>query len=259
MGVPCPSRDTVRLPPRKGHGHGHPLGNWCRLLTTIRPAVADPWTVVVLSDRGLYSRDVFRHIAAQRWYPFMRINATGFCRRSDHAAWEALAVVTQRGRTPWAMTVACFKGRPLPCTLIGAWDARYSDPWLVVTTLAPEQASVTWYGMWSWIEQGFKDLKRGGWHWEQIKMTDPQRIARRWLLMSIASIWVVSLGGEADASLPASSITTEEHATFSHPPRRLSCFRRGVITILARLIRQQPVPMGYFYPEPWSDVLNTYP
>lgn len=236
---------------------------WCRLLTTIQPAIPAHWRVIVATDRGLYSRVLFRQIQACGWHPFMRINAQGLVRRHDHAAWEPLAALIQRGTPPWAMAVTCFKGNPLTCTLLGAWAAQYADPWLVVTTLAPDQASVTWYGMRSWIEQGFKDLKRGGWHWEQTSMTDPERIARRWLVMSVASIWVVSVGGDADMHLPPPSLAPVEEllaeGVVTTRPRALSCFRRGIITILACIIRQHPIPMARFIPEPWTEVLNTYP
>ena len=77
--------------------------------------------------------------------------------------------------------------------------------WLIVTDLAPEQATAVWYGMRSWIEGGFKDTKRGGWHWHQTKMTDPERAERLWLAIAVATLWVVSVGGEVDANLPVSS------------------------------------------------------
>lgn len=43
----------------------------------------------------------------------------------------------------------------------------------MVTDLAPEQATVVWYGMRSWIEGGLKDTKRGGWHGHQTKWRTP--------------------------------------------------------------------------------------
>ena len=37
----------------------------------------------------------------------------------------------------------------------------YEHPWVVLTDLEPEQAQVSWYGMRSWTETGYKDFKRG--------------------------------------------------------------------------------------------------
>src|SRR5919204_585473 len=131
--------------------------------------------------------------------------------------------------------------------------------WVVVPALAPEVADVAWYGMRTWIECGFKDSKRGGWQWQQTKMTDPERASRLWLAIAVATLWVVSVGGEADATLPASSLEElpaphvarqRERPQRRSRPRLLSCFRRGVLGILVALITGQDLPLGRFRPEP---------
>ena len=101
-------------------------------------------------------------------------------------------------------------------------------------------------------------MKRGGWQWHQTKMTDPARAARLWLALAVATLWVVSVGGEADATLPASSVAAlpelhvaRRRARGRAQPRLLSCFRRGVLTILAAVLQAQPLPLGRFLPEPW--------
>lgn len=38
------------------------------------------------------------------------------------------------------------------------WEAGYEYPWAVLTDLDPEQAEVSWYGMRTWIETGYKDF-----------------------------------------------------------------------------------------------------
>jgi len=95
-------------------------------------------------------------------------------------------------------------------------------------------------------------------------MTDPARAARLWLALAVATLWVVSVGGEADAQRPASSLETlpSTHIarrTHIHPapPRPLSCFSRGLILVLTDLIAQRPIHLGIFFPEPWP--LKTYP
>ena len=132
--------------------------------------------------------------------------------------------------------------------------------WLVVTDLAFLQAITAWYGMRSWIEGGFKDTKRGGWQWHQTKMTDPERAERLWLAIAVATLWVVSVGGEADANLPVSSLQAlpETHiarrkASGRSRPRMLSCFARGMVTIVGALIRGDGLLLGRFVPEPWPE------
>ncbi len=130
-----------------------------------------------------------------------------------------------------------------------------------MTDLAPESAEIAWYGMRSWIECGFKDAKRGGWQWHQTKMTDPARAERLWLAIAVATLWVVSVGGEADASLPTSTLDAlpETHVARrtrrnASRPRLLSCFARGLLTIVAALIRGEGVVLGRFVPQVWPSV-----
>ncbi len=119
---------------------------------------------------------------------------------------------------------------------------------------------MAWYGLRAWIEAGFKDVKRGGWQWHQTKMTDPERASRLWLAMAVATLWVVSVGGEADATKPTSGL---EKLPPTHVARRrtaellstrqLSCFRRGLVLITAQLVQGRAVPLGQFLPEAWPD------
>ncbi|WP_205701347.1 transposase, partial [Herpetosiphon llansteffanensis] len=184
--------------------------HWERLITTIQPAIPASWTVLVAADRGLYGHWLFQAIVRAGWHPLLRINARGFHRPAADAPWHPLAAVVRHPGDRWMGQTTCFKGQSVPCTRLAAWDAAYADPWLVITDLAPDAATWAWYGMRSWIEQGFKDLKRGGWHWEQTKMTDPERIARWWVLLAVATLWVVSVGGEADRTDAANATGEDE-------------------------------------------------
>jgi hypothetical protein len=131
--------------------------------------------------------------------------------------------------------VTCFKTRErqLDGTLLARWDAAYAEPWLILTDLPPSQADAIWYGLRAWIAGGSKDATRGGWHWEQTKMTDPARAERGWLAMALATLWVVRVGGAAEgahpapaaANLPAMHIA-RQRATGQRAPRTISCFRR---------------------------------
>ena len=122
----------------------------------------------------------------------------------------------------------------------------------------PEQADVCWYSLRAWIECGFKDTKRGGWQWQQTKIVEPARAARLWLAIAVATLWVLSVGGEADDNLPVSTLAdlpathiARRRTTQRSQPRLLSCFRRGLLCILAAAIRGETLPQGRFDPEPW--------
>jgi hypothetical protein len=234
--------------------------HWTARLRHLRDTVPGEWTVIVMSDRGLYAPWLSQHIVSLGWHPFMRINKQGNFRPLAEAKCRGLSTAAPTVGRAWCGEVECFsetKSR-LRCSLLASFDAGYEEVWLVVTDLAPEQATVVWYGMRSWIEGGFKDTKRGGWHWHQTKMTDPGRAERLWLAIAVATLWAVSVGGEADANLPVSSLEAlpERHvarrkANGRSRPRMISCFARGLLTIVAALIRGDGLVLGRFVPEPW--------
>ena len=87
----------------------------------------------------------------------------------------------------------------LECTLLACWEEGYDEPWFVVTDLAPEQAESLWYGMRAWIEHGYKLLKSAGWHWDQTRMTDCDRAERLWLVLAVATRYVLAVGGDFEA------------------------------------------------------------
>ena len=148
-----------------------------------------------------------------------------------------------------------------PCTLLACWEPGYKDPWLIVTDLPPEASTACWYGLRAWIEQGFKITKRAGWQWQRTHMTQPDRAARLWLAVAVATLWLRSVGGAAEETIPASTVP-DVTALVSEQPRTrratrlrlVSIFRRGWTLILVALLDQAPLPRGRFLPEPWPAV-----
>ncbi len=234
--------------------------HWIGLLLQVQGSVPSHWTVLVLTDRGLYARWLYEHIRSLGWHPFMRINKQGNVRLAGQRTFRSLATIAPQVGSAWCGKVECFSEEPsrLPCTLLAQWEPGAEEVWLVVTDLEPTQARVAWYGMRSWIEAGFKDCKRGGWQWHQTKMVDPKRAERLWLAIAVATFWVVSVGGQAEASLPVSSLealpathVARHTASGRARPRLLSCFARGLLVIVGALLRGEGLRLGWFHPEPW--------
>lgn len=237
--------------------------HWEALFTQLRGSVPADWCVLVLADRGLYASWLFAAIVALDWHPFLRINHGGQYRRVGREHFRPLRALVPTVGTSWSGRVDCFETAPLRCTLLASWSAGHRDPWLLLTDLPPRQADSAWYSVRTWIEAGFKDLKRGGWQWQQTKMTDPARASRLWLALAVATLWVVSVGGAVEASDAASTRTNLPLATRAAPrtrpstrPRLLSCFRQGVLAIHVALLHGQPLPIGHFTPEPWPSTAS---
>jgi hypothetical protein len=229
--------------------------HWEGLLRHLHASLPDDWLVLVLADRGLYAPWLAQAIVACGWHPFLRLNTGGYYRPAGGGGLRPLAGLLPAVGARGAGAVVCFLEHPVRGTLLAAWEPGYAAGWLILTDLPPTVAEAAWYGLRCWIEDGFKDTKRGGWQWQQTRMTDPARVSRFWLVLAVATLWVVSVGSVAEDAAPRSHLetlpTTHVARRRTPEPRRLSCFRRGVLTIVQRLIAQRALPLGRFHPDPW--------
>jgi hypothetical protein len=130
-------------------------------------------------------------------------------------------------------------------------------------SVAPNAGAACWYGLRAWIEQGFKIINRAGWQWQRTRMTDPQRAARLWLAVAVATLWLLSVGGEAEDTIPIGTLLLLPPGFLSSPRQRhatrlrlVSVFRQGWIAILVALLNHRRLPTGCFVPEPWSQSEN---
>jgi hypothetical protein len=268
---------------------------WILLVRSFRALVPPEWTVIVMTDRGLYARWLFQEIVALGWHPLMRItHVSNFRKKGSASSGPVSALVRKVGRR-WQGRGVAFPRRPkcrLECTLLACWEAGHDQPWFVVTDLGPEQSDALWYGMRAWIEQGFKLLKHGGWQWQETRMTDPERADRLWLVMAVATRYVLALGGEAESAEIAvetipEMVPAEPHsrasrrritsadpqaparqpikiaAPESQPPRErasgtkqrlVSVFRQGLAVLVSVLVAGHALPKPQWYLEPWLEI-----
>lgn len=231
---------------------------WKTLLKHFRQVVPADWKVIVLTDRGLYAKWLFQAITKLGWHPLMRINLTGKFRPEGWYHWRDLKDVVTHVDQRWQGRGTAFKTASArqECTLLARWDEGYKDPWLVVTDLPPQAANVCWYGLRAWIEQGFKRIKRGGWQWQYTRMEDPARAERLWLAVAVATWWLLSVGGEADAKILTQTIeqVPQTHGRQRPRWRLVAIFRRGCNQIIAALMHHQQIPLGKGIPEPWPEM-----
>ena len=253
-------------------------GSWrdefWRLLRLLQPAVPADWTVIVLADRGLSSSGLYQQIKRLRWHPFLRINSTAKFQpggKQHHWYW-LLDLLHPAGRQPrqqWQGRGRCFKdkGSSIDCTLLAWWGEQYEEPWFILTDLSPAACAATWYGLRSWCEQGFKCNKRGAWQWQHTRMHHPQRAARLWLALAVATFWTVAVASdlECETSLQAPDqpdwhtlldlAATLSPARSDQPARRIRpirLLRLGRLWLLVQAIAHRPLPLPTtLLPEPW--------
>jgi len=256
MGIPVAW--TVLAAQQKGAWREH----WLRMLGQVRPAVPSEWTVLVLADRGLYARWLFRHIVRLGWHPLLRINPAAKFQPTGQQHWHWLTDLLNQVGTCWYGAGTAFSGKDnhLHCTLVAWWGEGHEEAWFLLTDLPATGCQATWYGLRAWCEQGFKCLKRGGWQWQHTRMTDPARVARLWLALAVATLWMVSLGSDLELGptselpeLPNLHLILETPAP-DRRPRRTRLFRLGWLWLTVQLITSQPLPLPQrLIPEPWPE------
>ena len=239
---------------------------WEELLARLAPAVPSNWQVLVLADRGLYSKDLYQAVQSHGWHPFLRLKAQGTVRQAGRDDYQPLRTLTPADGTVWSGRVTCFQSQKqlADTTLLIVQVQGYDDTWFVVTDLDSQQSVLAWYAMRFWIEVGFKQFKRGGWQWQHSKMTDPRRVERYWMVMAVATLWTVSMGGQGEAALPASSLEdlppkhiARRLATGRPRPAVLSQFTWGRLWLLRAMLEQEPLGAGYFAYAAWPQDLPT--
>jgi hypothetical protein len=220
-------------------------GTWLphreRLLRLLGPAVPPTMTVLVMTDRGLWSPRLWRAIQAQGWHPLMRIRPDATFAPTGQRRQPARALVPGPGWY-WAGEGVAYKERAkrLSATLLVVWGTGQKTPWLLLTDVPPEGVDGSWYGLRVWIELGFRALKSLGWHWERTRRTAPERIARHWLVLAVATLLDVAVGTrleEADwRGVPPGRLRRPR----TPPPprsRRTSLFARGLAWLHVQVLR----------------------
>jgi Transposase DDE domain len=227
-----------------------------RLLRQLRPAVPADMLVLVLADRGLWSPWLWRRIRRLRWHPLLRLQATTTFAPMGQARQPVRALVPQAG-TAWVGRGIAFRHHKLPGTLLVVWDHGQQEPWVLVTDMPPAQVSVVWYGLRVWIELGFRALKGIGWQWQRTRRTDPDRIARHWLVLAVAMLWVLAYGTRVEDAdrrhvLPARLLTAPSEPPQPPPrPRRTSVFLVGWHWLRTTLLRGYLWTRLWLLPDPW--------
>lgn len=185
------------------------LPHFQRLLRLLAPAVPADWRVIVMADRGLWSPVLWDQIVALGWHPLLRPQEAATFAPAGQDRQPVRAFVSGPDEA-WVGTGRAFVHHPLAGTLVVTWLAGHEAPCATVTDLAPAAVGPCWYGLRFWIERGFCLLKSIGLGWEQTRHTDPECIARHWLVLAVTLLWSVATGTRV-----------EDAEALDRPPSRL--------------------------------------
>lgn len=237
---------------------------WEGLLAAVATVVPQDWKVIVTADQGLYADWLWTAIQNLGWHPLLRISPQMGFRAEGEANFAAIGKQVQRrgrgwkGKGEWSEEGVRMQG-----TLLVRWEKGYEEAMAVVTDLPEEEVEIAWYLMRFWIEDEYKDHKRGGWGWQHTKMQDPKRAERLWLAMAVSMQMAVLVGGLEEAKEEEQQSRKRRPAKQPrrvgrpakplHKPRRReqSCLVRGQQSIQAAVVRAEVLPQGYVVSELW--------
>jgi hypothetical protein len=222
------------------------------LLGQVRAVLPATTCPLVQADRGIGTApDLLRGIAGLGWHYLMRVQGgskvrTGMTRRGKrrYACWRRVDSLVQPGQS-WQRRTTLFKKRgQLTAWVLVLWQVGEKEAWCLVTNDRMLRAEA--YALRAWQEQGFRDLKRGGWHWNHSRVWQPAHADRLVLALAIAYAWVMTQG---TALLEADPATLRQVTRGKR--QRFSWFRLGWRWLNLVWARGESVAPGLrFCPEP---------
>lgn len=233
------------------------MGPILRLLRLLRPAVPTKMTVLVQADCGLWSPRLWKRIRDLGWHPVLRVRKETTFAPAGQRRQRAVELVPGPGHA-WVGRGVAFKNRKVQRagTLCVVWGEEHAEPWLVLTDLAPQCVGVVWYGMRVWVELGFRALKGVGWQWQQTRRTEPARVARHWLVLAVATLWVVACGTRVEEAQEAGVVPARLRSPRPQAAaraRQVSLFRLGLAWLGGQVARGRVWQRLWLTPERWPE------
>jgi hypothetical protein len=78
--------------------------------------------------------------------------------------------------------------------LVTIWDRGEAEPWLLITNLSDVKKVREIYASRFWIEEMFSDHKSRGLNLESTRLTDPKRLERLLVAVTLAYLWIMEVG-----------------------------------------------------------------
>lgn len=210
------------------------------LLALVKAGAPPGVKVLVEADRGIgTSPALCKAVAGLDWTYLFRVT----CQTKIVTAQGDYTIASQvQPGDIWAASGDVFKKRGhIPAHARALWSPGYDEPWALVTN--DEHLTGHEYGRRNWQEQGFRDLKSGGWHWGESRIRLPDHMARLLVLLVVAYAWMVALGSQAVAADTAQPLVRRPDGS----TRRLwSLFTEG-LRFFVEFVQRYSVCLGLVF------------
>lgn len=213
------------------------------LLQSIANAVAFSYPPLVQADRGIgTSPALMRVVQALGWRYLFRVqNHTKLLTRKNH--FVALERLVHKPGQQWMGYGVVFKQRGRVRAYVHVlWAKGQTEPWCLVTN--DPLVVGDWYAVRVWQEEGFRDLKGGGWQWQRSRVWHPAHADRLVLVLALAYAWTLTQG----TLLVADPLLWRRVTRGTR--KRFSLFRCGLRFFSQALARHESVWVGLFFAPP---------
>jgi hypothetical protein len=216
-----------RCYPAQGTGPYPPEGQVALIVDLLRQVdevLMGQMAVCVQADQGIgTSPDLMRAVQALGWHYLFRIQGSCHVLLDGWQDCEVRSLVEKGGY--WAGRGQVFKGDgwSLTMDLRLIWEAGYDQAWYLATNQPLLEGHE--YGQRNWAEQSFRDLKSGGWKWDDSQVWQADHAERLILILALAYACILNYGSlEADTTQAVRANRKRVHP-------RLSIFRMGMRTV----------------------------
>jgi hypothetical protein len=210
------------------------------LLTVVAAGLPAGIIPVVQADRGIgNSSNLMAVVEDMGWHFLFRVKQNSNLQLANGQRVE-LGTLVQPGKS-WSGYGILFPTRrstPLYVHLI--WQRSMPEAWCLATNAPILDARR--YALRMWQEEGFRDLKSGGWNWQRSQVRSLSHANRLVFVLVLAYAWTLSLGTIA---IRAGKALRRKLARGRR--RRLSVFRLGLRYLYYLFSRKQPFPFALFF------------
>lgn len=171
------------------------------LLGWLRECLPDRAKVYIVADREFHSIHLARWIKTQMKAHFvLRIKAGTWVRVNGH--WRKAGTVAARGHSRFLSSVRVTRDQrvaEVEVNLLAVWAATEDEPWLLISSADDPALVESIYRQRFWIEEMFSDHKRRGLNLEATRITDPDRLQRLLVAVTLAYLWIMEVGARVVA------------------------------------------------------------